>query len=139
MHGYIGGPEAFFNALYTGAVRSFLTLAPFLLFEQTDALTSDILTNVRNASGDPVATPQSLVEWFLQGTGLPCPRLFDSARGGFSTLLDVSEDAVSTEEFRPRHLVWATCGSPYICSTGGERVKVRSACWTYPQPQPHHS
>ena len=124
MHGYIGGPEQFFYALYTGTVRSFQSLAPFLHFEQTDTLTPAILTRIRNAAGDPEVTPQSLIKQFLKGTGLPCPQLFHDACGGLTFLLDVSKDAVCTEEFCPRHLAWAACGSPYIRSTGGKRLKV---------------
>ncbi len=132
MHGYVEGPETFFNHLYLGAVQSYHTLAPFLAFAQTSALTSEILTNVRNACGDPDATPQSLVETFLQGAGLPCPQLFHGSQGGFCSLLDVSEEAVTKDGFRPRHLAWAACGSPFFRSTGGQRLKVRNQMFNLP-------
>lgn len=131
MHGYIEGPEAFFNHLYLGAVRSYHNLAPFLDFDAS-ALTSDILTNVRNACGEPDATPQSLVETFLKGAGLPCPQLFHGSEGGFCSLLDVSDEAVMNEGFRPRHLAWAACGSPFFCSTGGEHLRVRNQMFNLP-------
>ncbi|KAF7367181.1 hypothetical protein MSAN_00978000 [Mycena sanguinolenta] len=49
---------------------------------------------------------------FLQGTGVPCPELFDEAKPRFSPLIPLDE--IDSPAFRSRALCWATTGSPHV-------------------------
>ena len=62
------------------------------------------------------------LEIFLQGSGLPCPKLFEAAQGGFSSLVDLSQ--VSATSFRARVFVWAITGSPFINPGADDMISV---------------
>ena len=57
-------------------------------------------------------TFRSLTETFLQGTGVPCPRLFAEINEGFSPLVNL--DTIDSPAFRSRIFLWATTGSPSV-------------------------
>ena len=57
-------------------------------------------------------TIYTLIEDFLQGSGIPCPTLFAEVRDSFSSA--ISLDMVDTAAFRSRVFLWAATGSPTI-------------------------
>lgn len=62
------------------------------------------------------------IERFLQGSGLPCPELFEAARGGFGSVIDLSQ--VSVTSFRARVFVWVITGSPFIDPGSDDMIRV---------------
>lgn len=60
---------------------------------------------------------------FLEGSGIPCPLLFDKEKASFCALLDLSQ--VNTPAFHLRMFAWATAGSPFI-DPDSEMITVRS-------------
>ena len=63
-----------------------------------------------------------LIENFLQGSGAPCPALFESLKEGFSSLIDFGK--VDDPSFRPRIFLWAATGCPTIDPTSSELITV---------------
>lgn len=59
---------------------------------------------------------------FLQGSGAPCPALFESLKEGFSSLIDF--DKVDDPSFRPRVFLWAATGCPTIDPTSSDVISV---------------
>jgi hypothetical protein len=53
-----------------------------------------------------------LIAAFLQGSGIPCPILFDDLKPTFNPLPDLSQ--VGTPAFRSRMFAWAVTGSPFV-------------------------
>ena len=68
------------------------------------------------------ATFQSLVEEFLQGSGIPCPAKFGELKGGLNTLIDLNK--IDTTGFRARVFTWAATGSPTINPDDTRKIAV---------------
>ena len=66
----------------------------------------------------------SVVNWqqLFQGSGAPCPALFESLKEGFSSLIDFGK--VDDPSFRPRIFLWAATGCPTIDPTSSELITV---------------
>lgn len=54
-------------------------------------------------------TFSSLVTKFLQGSGIPCPNLFEDAKQHFSPIINIGN--INKPSFRPRMFCWAMSGS----------------------------
>jgi hypothetical protein len=103
-----GGSEAFFSLLWTSQIQGYDSLSPFLRFSGSSvaAALSPTLAEVRSR---PV---KDKITAFLQGSGIPCPTLFNDLKPTFSPLLDLSQ--ADTPAFRSRMFAWAVTGSPFV-------------------------
>jgi hypothetical protein len=119
-----GGSEAFLSLLWTSAVCDYESLASQLLCSQpppsfTRELVAAALPGVTHSIPDLIAS-------FLQGSGAPCPALFESLKEGFSSLIDF--DKLDDPSFRPRIFLWAATGCPTIDPTSSDLITV---CFYY--------
>jgi len=65
-----------------------------------------------------------VIKQFLQGTGVPCPALFEEAKHHFTAnLVDLSN--IGVPSFRSKILAWATTGSASINTNEGLSISVR--------------
>ena len=104
--------------MWTSAITGYESISDHISFFQSPAGLDAAIASV---AGDR-ATVQSLVEGFLQGSGIPCPAKFDELRGGFNALIDL--DKIDTLEFRSRVFTWAATGSPTICPDDNRKIAV---------------
>lgn len=115
---FTGGANAFFTLMWTSAITGYESISDHISFLQSPAGLDAAIASV---AGDR-ATVQSLVEDFLQGSGIPCPEKFDELRGGFNTLIDL--DKIDTLGFRARVFTWAATGSPTISPDDTKKIAV---------------
>lgn len=108
VRNFSGGANAFFTLMWTSSITGYESISDHLSFLHSPAGLDAAIASV---AGDR-ATVQSLVEDFLQGSGIPCPEKFDDLRGGFTTLVDL--DKIDTPGFRAKVFAWAATGSPTI-------------------------
>jgi hypothetical protein len=119
---FSGGANAFFTLMWTSTITGYGSISDHISFMQTPAgLDAAIASVVEDR-----ATFQSLVEEFLQGSGIPCPAEFDELKGGFSTLVDLQK--IDTPGFRARVFTWAATGSPTISPDDTKKIAV-SICF----------
>jgi hypothetical protein len=62
---------------------------------------------------------ESLLTTFLQGTGIPIPEHFASAKDHFNSVVDL--DAIEESGFRARMLCWAATGS---CERAADTARI---------------
>ena len=105
--------------MWTSAITSYESISDHISFFQSPPGLDAAIASV---AGDTRATVQSLVEEFLQGSGIPCPAKFDELRGGFNTLIDL--DKIDTLGFRARVFTWAATGSPTISPDDTRKIAV---------------
>lgn len=73
--------------MWTSAITGYESISDHISFLQSPA---GLDAAVASVAGDRV-TVQSLIEEFLQGSGIPCPAKFDELKGGFNTLIDLDK------------------------------------------------
>ena len=115
---FSGGANAFFTLMWTSAITGYESISDHISFLQSPA---GLDAAVASVAGDRV-TVQSLIEEFLQGSGIPCPAKFDELKGGFNTLIDL--DKTDTPGFRARVFTWAATGSPAISPDDTRKIAV---------------
>jgi hypothetical protein len=118
VRNFSGGANAFFTLMWTSAITGYESISDHISFLQSPA---ELDAAIASVAGDR-ATVQSLVEDFLQGSGIPCPEKFEELKGGFSTLIDL--DKIDTPGFRARVFTWAATGSPTISPDDTRRITV---------------
>jgi hypothetical protein len=109
--------------MWTSTITGYESICDHISFLQPPAGLEDAITLVDGGR----ATVETLVEEFLQGSGIPCPAKFDELRGGFSNLIDL--DKIDTPGFRARVFTWAATGSPTISPDDTRKIAV-STCFT---------
>jgi hypothetical protein len=124
VRNFSGGANAFFTLMWTSAITGYESICDHISFLHSPAGLDAAIASV---AGDR-ATVQSLVEDFLQGSGIPCPEQFVELKGGFNTLIDL--DKIDTPGFRARVFTWAATGSPTISPDDTRKIAV-SSCSTY--------
>ena len=112
-----GGSKAFLSLLWTLAVCSYESLAQQLHCSQPPP--GFIRELAAALSG---VTVPDLITNFLQGTGAPCPALFELLKEGFSSLIDFNK--VDDPSFRPQVFLWAATGCPTIDPTSSDLITV---------------
>ena len=71
---------------------------------------SDVTHQLAAAIPDASMTISHIIKQFLQGTGVPCPVLFEEAKHHFiANLVDLSN--IEAPFFRSKIFAWATTGS----------------------------
>ena len=104
--------------MWTSAITGYESISNHISFLQSPAGLNSAIASV---VGDG-ATIQSLVEEFLQGSGIPCPEKFNELRGSFNTLIDL--DKINTLGFRAKVFTWADTGSPTISPDDTRKIAV---------------
>lgn len=116
---WTGGSEGLLTTIWTSHISSYAALKDHLsIFEPR----SSYQTELRLTLGDPSATFTSLLVGFLQGSGVPCPRLFEDATIHFSSLVDLG--LVDEIGFRAKMFCWAASGS-YEREMDAPQINVR--------------
>ncbi|KAF8164427.1 hypothetical protein BJ912DRAFT_863835, partial [Pholiota molesta] len=105
-----GGSESFLNMVWTSHIKSFEDIAPHLRFPSCSRHVLLQLSVALSSHGD--VTFEKLLYKFLEGTGIPCPKLFENARNHFTSIVDLSK--IDDAGFRSRVFYWAATGSPSI-------------------------
>ena len=90
-------------------------------------------TELRSAIADQDASFSSLLTDFLEGSGVPCPQLFEDAKIHFDPIVDL--ETINNDGFRSRIFCWVSSGS---CDrqTDAPRITVSFLCFndkTIPQ------
>ncbi|KAJ7178259.1 hypothetical protein C8R46DRAFT_1346449 [Mycena filopes] len=111
IRNFEGGSEPFLSLIATTAILSADSVLPHL-HPTSPTNIATYLTSLRSHTGDPAITFQKLVENFLRAVGIPCPVQFAGGRGAYHRIIDLSK--INTPAFRPRMLVWAATGSPFL-------------------------
>ncbi|KAJ7149912.1 hypothetical protein C8R46DRAFT_915441, partial [Mycena filopes] len=111
IRNFEGGSEPFLSLIATTAILSADSVLPHL-HPTSPTNIATYLTSLRSHTGDPAITFQKLVENFLRAVGIPCPIQFAGGRGAYHRIIDLSK--INTPAFRPRMLVWAATGSPFL-------------------------
>ncbi|KAJ7015854.1 hypothetical protein C8F04DRAFT_1204945 [Mycena alexandri] len=111
IRNFEGGSEPFLSLIATSAITSVESLLSHLQLAAPSGAAAH-LAALRAHTSDATLVFQTLVERFLCGTGIPCPQQFAGATGAFHRIIDLSE--IDTPAFRPRMLVWAATGSPFL-------------------------
>lgn len=107
--------------VWTSHIKSFDDIAPHLHFPLPS---QNVLSQLAAAlsSHENIAF-EELLHNFLKGTSVPCPKLFESARNHFASIVDLSK--IDDAGFRPHIFYWAATGSPSI-EINGPGVSVSS-------------
>ncbi|KAF8804651.1 hypothetical protein BYT27DRAFT_7213790 [Phlegmacium glaucopus] len=113
---FAGGANAFFALMWTSAITGYDSIQDYISFMQSPAGLDAAIAVVAGHG----ATVQSLIEEFLQGSGIPCPTKFDELKGGFSTLIDL--DKADTPGFRARVFTWAATGCPTVSPDDAKKI-----------------
>ncbi|KAJ7254009.1 hypothetical protein B0H12DRAFT_1017342, partial [Mycena haematopus] len=110
LRSYPGGSSTFISRTWTSIIRSFESLRPHLLIVGMAQVHLEQFVEL----GHPVfeLNLRTLLENFLQGTGAPCPRLFEEAKPCLSKLIPFEK--VDSPAFRSMVLCWAATGSPHV-------------------------
>ena len=120
---FSGGANAFFTLMWTSAIIGYESISDHISFVQSPAGLDAAIAYV---AGDG-ATVQSLIEEFLQGSGIPCPAKFDEL-SGFNSLIDLSK--IDTPGFRARVFTWAATGSPAVSPDSTKEIAVSTLLLT---------
>ncbi|KAJ3507940.1 hypothetical protein NMY22_g16775 [Coprinellus aureogranulatus] len=107
VRSFEGGSDQFLSLTWSTSVR-YDSLAQMITFDTGSY--PEMLGTLQLA--DPSYTFNGLFLEFLQGTGVPCPGLFDEVKASFSPLVDLS--GISSADFRSRMFVWAATGHPFL-------------------------
>jgi hypothetical protein len=111
--------------MWTSAITGYESISDHITFMQSPAVLDAAIASVVGGR----ATFQSLVEEFLQGSGIPCPPKFNELKDGFNTLIDLNR--IDTPEFRSRVFTWAATGSPTISTDDTKKIAVSTTYFTY--------
>ena len=106
--------------MWTSTITGYESISDHISFMHSPPGLDAAISSV-GGDGDGV-TFQSLVEEFLQGSGIPCPAKFDELKGGFNTLIDLSK--IDTTGFRARVFTRASTGSPTINPNDTKKIAV---------------
>jgi hypothetical protein len=104
--------------MWTSSIKGYDSIEPYLSVNPPSLSFSQTMAT---AGRNDVTILQRLKR-FLQGSGLPCPDLFEAVRGSFSSIIDLSQ--ASTPAFRARMFAWAITGSPFIDPSADDRLHV---------------
>ncbi|KAF8955020.1 hypothetical protein BDZ97DRAFT_1675363, partial [Flammula alnicola] len=120
LKSFAGGSDHFFSISWTSQIQGYDSLSPFLDIDRPiPAVAAELdpaLARVQRGSA------KDLIVAFLQGSGIPYPKLFDELKPSFSSLIDLSQ--THTPAFRSRMFAWAATGSPFI-DPGAETITVK--------------
>ena len=98
------------SILWTSNITSPADFIPYLDIRPSS---SDVARQLAAAVPDASMTFSFIIKQFLQGTGVPCPGLFEEAKHHFTTnLVDLSN--IGALSFRSKIFSWATTGSVSI-------------------------
>jgi hypothetical protein len=115
-----GGSEILVSIVWTSNITSPTDLIPYLHVRTSS---SEIARQLAGAVPDPSMTFSFIIKQFLQGTGVPCPVLFEEAKHHFTAnLVDLSN--IGAPFFRSKILAWATTGSVSINTYDGLGMSV---------------
>ena len=92
----------------TLSIRGYNSVEPYLSVIPLSLSFSETMT----MAGRNNMTILQRLKIFLWGSGLPCPKLFKAAQGGFSFIINLSQ--VSVTSFQARVFVWAITGFPSV-------------------------
>ena len=95
--------------LWTSHISSYANLVDHVSFVEPPLALQSQLQHAMVALNDLGANFTSLVTDFLQGSGVPCPHLFDEAKIYFNKIVDLSQ--IDADGFRARMFCWAATGS----------------------------
>ena len=105
-----GGSEMLLSILWTSNITSPTDFIPYLSIRPSS---SDVARQLAAAVPDPSMTFPFIIKQFLQGSGVPCPELFEEAKHHFTdNLVDLSN--IGAPSFRSKIFSWATTGSVSI-------------------------
>jgi hypothetical protein len=105
-----GGSEMLLSILWTSNITSPTDFIPYLNIRSSS---SDVARQLAAAVPDVSMTFSFIIKQFLQGTGVPCPGLFEDAKHHFTAnLVDLSN--IGELSFRSKIFSWATTGSVSI-------------------------
>ena len=107
-----------FSILWTSNITSPNDFIPYLNIRTSS---TNVARQLAEAVPDPSMTFSFLIKRFLQGTGVPCPGLFEEAKHHFiANLVDLSN--IDELSFRSKIFSWATSGSVSINTNDFIRV-----------------
>lgn len=113
-----GGSEMLLSILWTSNITSPTDLIPYLHIRSSS---SDVARQLAAAVPDVSMTFPFIIKRFLQGTGIPCPTLFEEAKHHFTAnLVDLSN--IEAPSFRSKIFSWASTGSVSISTNEGISV-----------------
>ena len=134
MKSWEGGSERLLNLLWTSHISSYANLEPHLRIQ---APSDQWRSQLHAALSNNTSSFESLVTDFLNGTDIPCPRLFADAKTHFNRLVEFELSNIDENSFRPRMFCWAATGSCDREINAG-RIQVRSILFQS-LPFPMHS
>ncbi|KAK7037103.1 hypothetical protein R3P38DRAFT_3311654 [Favolaschia claudopus] len=116
IRGLSGGSDRFITNVMASAVGA-LSLVSRLAFRADDALAEPISEAMGGESLADILTD------YLMGSGIPCPDLFEEARGQglFPDVVDLS--LIDRDNFRAQMWTWAVSGAPFLARDLGS-IKV---------------
>ena len=103
-----GGSERLLTLLWTSHISSYANLEPHL---QIQPPSSQWRSQLHAALSDNTFSFESIITDFLNGTGIPCPRLFADAKTHFNRLVTFELSNIDQDSFRSRMFCWAATGS----------------------------
>ena len=108
-----GGSDMLMSILWTSNITSPADFIPYVSIRSSS---SDVARQLAAAVPDPSMTFSFIIKQFLQGSGVPCPGLFEEAKPHFTAnLVDLS--SIGVPSFRSKIFSWATTGSVSISTT----------------------
>lgn len=117
-----GGSEMLLSILWTSNINSPADFIPYLHIRSSS---SDVARQLAAAVPDASMTFPFIIKQFLQGTGVPCPVLFEEAKHHFTAnLVDLSN--VGAPSFRSKIFSWAATGSVSINTNENISVSISS-------------
>ena len=121
-----GGSQAWITLIYLSVIMGYEDVEQQLSFPATPlSLVAPLNTALRPfQDGDVPLSFRHLITRFLKGSGIPCPRKFETARAHFNNVVALGLDKINLPGFRPHLLVWAVTGIPSIDLTSSDRIKV---------------
>ncbi|KAF8220309.1 hypothetical protein L208DRAFT_1334555, partial [Tricholoma matsutake] len=115
-----GGSEFLTNILWASNITSFADLLRYLCVRSSS---SSVVHQLAVVVPDPSMTFLFIISQFLEGTGVPCPALFEDARYHFTAdLVDLSN--MEAASFWSKILTWATTGSPSINANDDSGISI---------------
>jgi hypothetical protein len=113
-----GGSEMLLSILWTSNISSPNDFIPYLNIRSSS---SDVARQLAAVVPDTSIMFSFIIKQFLQGTGVPCPGLFEEAKVHFiANLVDLSN--IGLPSFRSKIFSWATTGSVSINTNEDIRV-----------------
>lgn len=115
-----GGPEAFWQTIYSSEVHSHQQVVEHLHILAPSEL---MCRELGAALGVASLSPEEFLHQFLQGSGIPVAEQFAQACDFFSPIVKPHLSRVDEAGFRPRMFTWAATGS--TCLTDNMTITVR--------------